>query len=489
MIPYNTDAPLYHMPIATVGLIVINTLLFFAVPSSLVEPRLSPQEVVGDEWQEGEPEGAGEAEEAEWNAGDFQIVDEGEAIHRADGTIRQEEVSRSSTASPSCFNGTLSLEYGAGLKPWQWLTSIFMHADFFHLLFNMLALWAFGLVVEGKVGGLVFLAIYLGIGVFQSGVEQTFMMMAGPGVSLGASAAIFGILGIAIVWAPRNDFDVFWSFGFHAGSIEVPILIYGFLQFLFEGVSIALGRFGMSSGLMHLMGMALGIAVGLVWLRRRWVDCEGWDLINVMQGKEASIEPDHQLDAEARQLVRTSIKKRNGSSTTADAAPRQTTSNDAQSAQPIQPTSVRRRKKPSVSESSASSTAAAQALQDVEQLIADGNVAVALKLLAKLKVGDRGPQLSQPALHGLVKGLLAAKHFTVALPFLREHIDRFAEHRVPLQLNLAKLLLHLQRPRKAVEVLRSMQGCVMEARVKQAWQELAAHAQHQIDEGVVEVSD
>ena len=42
MIPYNTDAPLYHMPIATVGLIVLNTILFFAVPASMVsfEPAL-----------------------------------------------------------------------------------------------------------------------------------------------------------------------------------------------------------------------------------------------------------------------------------------------------------------------------------------------------------------------------------------------------------------------------------------------------------------
>ena len=36
MIPYNTDAPLYHMPIATVGLIVLNTVLFLAVPRAMV---------------------------------------------------------------------------------------------------------------------------------------------------------------------------------------------------------------------------------------------------------------------------------------------------------------------------------------------------------------------------------------------------------------------------------------------------------------------
>ncbi len=46
MIPYNTDAPLYHWPIGTVGLIVVNTLLFLAVPRYLVDFERSPQDII-----------------------------------------------------------------------------------------------------------------------------------------------------------------------------------------------------------------------------------------------------------------------------------------------------------------------------------------------------------------------------------------------------------------------------------------------------------
>jgi membrane associated rhomboid family serine protease len=72
---------------------------------------------------------------------------------------------------PSRSEGTLLLQYGAGLKPWQWMTSIFMHAGIGHLLGNMIFLWAFGLIVEGKIGWLPFTLLYLAIGCGQSALE------------------------------------------------------------------------------------------------------------------------------------------------------------------------------------------------------------------------------------------------------------------------------------------------------------------------------
>ena len=50
---------------------------------------------------------------------------------------------------------------GDGIHPLQWLTNIFLHAGFFHLVGNMIFLWTFGFVVEGKLGWLPFTALYL----------------------------------------------------------------------------------------------------------------------------------------------------------------------------------------------------------------------------------------------------------------------------------------------------------------------------------------
>ncbi|MEZ6074180.1 MAG: hypothetical protein R3C56_00465 [Pirellulaceae bacterium] len=138
---------------------------------------------------------------------------------------------------------------------------------------------------------------------------------------------------------------------------------------------------------------------------------------------------------------------------------------------------------------SSSKTISQQRPLDVERLIAEGNLPLALKLLSKLRVDHPELQLPQPSLYGLIRALLAAKDYPRAIPLLREHIERFVEQRISLQLNLAKLLLHLQQPRKASEVLRGMQSEPLDATARGTWQQLAKHVQHQIDEGVMEISD
>jgi membrane associated rhomboid family serine protease len=499
MIPYNTDAPLYHLPIATVGLVVLNTVLFFAVPSSWLAMDNPPP--AADLWQDVEPDAR---VDPDWDPADFQVAEANggpEVAGNEQDFPAADAAEGRNAAAVGRQSGSLILQYGVGLKPWQWVTSIFMHGGFLHLLFNMIALWAFGLVVEGKVGSLVFLAIYLGIGVGQSAVEQLLMSFSGVGGSLGASAAIFGLLGVAIVWAPRNEFDVFWMFGFRAGTIEIPILVYGFIQFALEFVGIAYGTFGISSGVLHLMGLALGIGLGFVWLRRGWVDCEGWDLISVLRGKEGRVDEDAALDAEANQLVRSSLRSRarsDAEDTTQPATaepvfhPPATAANPPAAAankKPIGRTAANRAvRKPVVDAAKPPSTSSAS--QDVEALIASGNYPLALKLIGKLNRNRPGTfELSQPALFQLVRGLLQAKTYETAMPLMQEHIRRFPENRQTLQLNLAKLLLHAQQPRKARGVLKGMTLTAMDEKSRATWNTLAAHAQQQIADGTIELSD
>ena len=89
-----------------------------------------------------------------------------------------------------------------------------MHADLWHLAGNMLFLflWVFGWVIEGKLGWWRYLLVYLGIGAAQCALEQTIVgaIPAAAGqYSLGASAAaIFGLLAMALVWAPVNNFQL-----------------------------------------------------------------------------------------------------------------------------------------------------------------------------------------------------------------------------------------------------------------------------------------
>ena len=49
---------------------------------------------------------------------------------------------------------------GKALRPWEWLTHAFVHAGLLHLLGNLLFLFFFGSVVEGRIGFRVFLPLF-----------------------------------------------------------------------------------------------------------------------------------------------------------------------------------------------------------------------------------------------------------------------------------------------------------------------------------------
>ncbi|MEM6515476.1 MAG: rhomboid family intramembrane serine protease [Bacteroidota bacterium] len=87
---------------------------------------------------------------------------------------------------------SLYLPLNDWFKPWQFLTHMFMHADFVHILFNMFALWMFGTAVEQVLGTKRFLFVYfsagLGAFLFQLGFNYyEFYDLVSPLLSKGYS--------------------------------------------------------------------------------------------------------------------------------------------------------------------------------------------------------------------------------------------------------------------------------------------------------------
>lgn len=136
-----------------------------------------------------------------------------------------------------------------------------------HLIGDMIFLRSFGLVVEGKIGSSVFLAVYLGIGVAQSAVEQVLFLDHDGGALLGASGVIYGLLAMRLVWAPRNEFScpAFWRF---IPSVrKVSILWFALLYIGMEVLGAV--RFGAnpSGALAHLFGAVIGFPLAVVTLK------------------------------------------------------------------------------------------------------------------------------------------------------------------------------------------------------------------------------
>lgn len=96
-----------------------------------------------------------------------------------------------------------------GLQVWRCFTYQFIHADFFHILFNMIGLYFFGPRIEQWWGSRRFLAFYLLCGV--SGAFVASLLGAIPGLNImpsqanliGASGSLFGVLVASAVLYPK----------------------------------------------------------------------------------------------------------------------------------------------------------------------------------------------------------------------------------------------------------------------------------------------
>lgn len=141
--------------------------------------------------------------------------------------------------------------------PWTFITSIFLHADFEHLLFNMIALFFFGLSLENIVGRKLFAIIFILSGLFGNLGYLIFDPLSYvPGV--GASGAIYGIVGTLVVLTP---FRRVFLYGFLPIPLILLVILWALIDFagLFSPSTIAHSA--------HLAGLIVGVLFGIYFRR------------------------------------------------------------------------------------------------------------------------------------------------------------------------------------------------------------------------------
>lgn len=136
-------------------------------------------------------------------------------------------------------------------RPWSIVTYAFLHADFFHLLFNMIGLFFFGPRLESVLGSRHFLGLY-----FTSAVAAAIASLLTPFAAIvGASGAVFGILfGFAKFW-PR-DRIYFWG--------VIPIEARWFIVLL--AIYSIVGGFTSGGGVAHFAHLG-GLVGGWLFLK------------------------------------------------------------------------------------------------------------------------------------------------------------------------------------------------------------------------------
>lgn len=152
------------------------------------------------------------------------------------------------------------------LMPWQLITSIFFHMDFAHYLVNAIVLLFFGGELERRVGGRNYLRIFLLSGLAGNIGYLAFAFIVGSSSgALGASGAIYGVMGALAIIAP--EIRVLFFF-FIPMSIRVALLIFAAYDLFMLPLSNITGVAYSA----HLAGLLVGLYYGrkLKVLGKRW---------------------------------------------------------------------------------------------------------------------------------------------------------------------------------------------------------------------------
>lgn len=382
LIPYSTDAPVYHWPYTTVGLIVANVMAFYAAHIGL----------------------AGSVEA--W-----------------------------------------VLAYGKRLHPVQWVSSMFMHADLSHIVGNMIFLWVFGLIVEGKLGWWRFLACYLGIGIIQNLLQQVAMLdYGGPVIgSLGASTAIYGIMAMAAIWAPKNDVTCFlWLAGFVARIVYVPIYVFSLIYLGLDLYSILMASERAGTGLLHMSGFLIGLPLAVVLLRCHVVDCEDWDLFSLIRKAHAAPEVTPPI-ADRLAAKRAADEER-------DAAKRRA------------------------------------AREHIAFLVRAGDIASASTAYRTMRNVLGGVDVDRPQMIAIIKWLHKEKRQAESAPVLADLIACYPEQSVSARITLAQICVaELERPGKALDLLADVTTALLPPESAALVARIAARARFMQAEGTIEI--
>jgi len=375
IIPWGTDAPIYHRPIATLAIMVLNVVSYLFFP-------------------------------------------------------------------PGAHEG-LALELGDGLHPLQWVTNLFMHTGLFHLIGNMIFLWTFGFVVEGKLGWWAFTLVYLGIGASESAALQLLVQSDQTVRMLGASGVIFGLLGMCLVWAPKNEVQCILWLRFAPTEIDLSIVwfavLYLCIDVLTAGLSgVVIANVSNSSTgvilavvLNQSAGAILGVVLAIALLKLGLVDCENWDLFAVLEGRQGRSRKHARKGKLARRFV------------SAGYAPA-----------PKQKARSSRKEKGSGRPVKSIVDPSAQALRTFRQHLDLGEIEAALAVYQKTRRSRPDWQLSEADCRDLAKALLEQQAWEDAAAVMRDHVRSAFEPSARIRLKLAQTLIEqLGRPLQALKIL------------------------------------
>ncbi len=179
-------------------------------------------------------------------------------------------------AFPGYLRESFIQQYGLvpdQLHPITFITSMFLHGGWLHIIGNMWFLWVFGSHIEDALGSGKFLIFYLLSGV-ASAIVQFSVNLGSPVPTIGASGAIAGVMGAFLILYPRVRVVTLIFVFILFTTVELPaafMLIYWFALQLLSGLT-SMASIAQAQGIAwfaHVGGFVAGAALAKVFGQTR----------------------------------------------------------------------------------------------------------------------------------------------------------------------------------------------------------------------------
>ena len=148
---------------------------------------------------------------------------------RGSDLLPQLWLSPTTLCAPDGIGGCSALLPGVGDgAPWQLVTSFFTHVQLWHIGFNMLALYVLGPQLEALLGRVRFFALYVLSGL--SGSLAVYWLSPVNQPTVGASGAVFGLMGALLVVAVKVGGNVQSLLGLLAVNAVITVIGAGYIS-------------------------------------------------------------------------------------------------------------------------------------------------------------------------------------------------------------------------------------------------------------------
>lgn len=154
--------------------------------------------------------------------------------------------------------------HGNGLQLLRLLSALFVHADWLHLLGNLLFLVIFGVPTERVIGRDLYAALFLCGGVLANLAGAASVAHASLAI-VGCSGAVSAIMGAYLALFPRASLGLVLPLGFYFEFVRVPALlligVWVGLQLIFTWVGPSVGAVVWWA---HIAGFAFGLLAAIL---------------------------------------------------------------------------------------------------------------------------------------------------------------------------------------------------------------------------------